>query len=75
MVIFLIAEKENIVKILIENKPEIINVTSDFGQTPLLFAVRVNGKYFHLKRLLSDSKLASLENIFNHFVCSFNVGI
>lgn len=43
--IFLFADKENIVKIFIEKKPDMIDVKNDKGKTPLSVAAAVNGEF------------------------------
>lgn len=40
----LFAERENLVKMLIDSEPEMINVKNDKGETPLLMAIR-NGNF------------------------------
>lgn len=43
------ADKENMVKILIDSNAEMINVRNVKGETPLILAVENNGNNFHLK--------------------------
>lgn len=43
--IYLFADKENMVKILIDNKIEIINLKNGKEKTPLFLAIEVNGEF------------------------------
>lgn len=43
--IYSLAGKENMVKIMIENKPDLINLRNEKGRTPLFLAIEINGKF------------------------------
>lgn len=43
--IYLFADKENMVKILIDNKIEIINLKNGKEKTPLFLAIEINGEF------------------------------
>lgn len=40
-----ISDKENMVKILIDEKPDMVDVANDHGKTSLFLAAEVNGKF------------------------------
>lgn len=39
------AEKENMVKVLLDNKADMIDIKNDNGETPLILVAKVNGKF------------------------------
>lgn len=42
--IFVLTGKDNIVKMIIDNKPDMINVKNDDGKTPLIIAAEYSGE-------------------------------
>lgn len=67
---FLFADKENMVKFLIETRPELINVTNNDEDTPLIYAVKTNSTFFSKNK---TNYVCFFKLWLKHFVCIFSL--